>query len=40
MATPMGRFSTGGHSSVRNSAMPKPVGTAIAIAMIEVTSVP
>jgi len=30
----------GGHSSVKNSAMPNPVGTAIAMAMAEVTTVP
>ena len=28
-ATPMGRLSIGGQSSVRNRAMPKPVGTAM-----------
>ena len=39
-ATPMGRFSSGGHSSVRNSAIPKPTGTAIAMAIVEVTTVP
>ena len=38
--TPMGRFSQGGHSSVRNSAIPKPVGTANTIAIKEVTRVP
>ena len=40
IATPIGRFSHGGHSSVRNSAIPKPVGTASSIAISEVTSVP
>ena len=39
-ATPMGRFNIGGHSSVRNKAMPKPAGTAIAMAISEVTTVP
>jgi hypothetical protein len=39
-ATPIGRLSIGGHSSVRNSAMPKPVGTASSIAITEVTTVP
>ena len=39
-ATPMGLFSSGGQSSVRNKAIPKPVGTAISMAMSEVTTVP
>ena len=39
-ATPIGRFSSGGHSSVRNTAMPNPVGTARSIAINEVTTVP
>jgi hypothetical protein len=39
-ATPIGRFSMGGHSSVKNSAIPKPVGTAIAMAISDVTTVP
>src|ERR1700690_365914 len=39
-ATPIGLFNKGGHSSVKNSAMPNPVGTAIAMAMAEVTTVP
>ena len=39
-ATPMGLFSRGGQSSVRNKAIPKPVGTAINMAMSEVTTVP
>ena len=39
-ATPMGRLSIGGQSSVKKSAMPKPVGTAMAIAITEVTTVP
>ncbi len=39
-ATPIGRFSNGGHSSVRNKAMPKPAGTASSMAINEVTTVP
>ena len=39
-ATPIGRFSRGGQSSVRNSAIPNPAGTAIAMAITEVTTVP
>ncbi len=40
IAVPSGRFSHGGQSSVRNSAMPKLTGTPISRAMAEVTSVP
>jgi hypothetical protein len=40
MATPSGRRSQPGASSVRNSAMPKLTGTAITSAMNEVTRVP
>ena len=40
MATPIGRFSSGGQSSVRNSAIPNPAGTASSMAMTEVTTVP
>ena len=40
MATPTGRFSHAGDSSVRKMAMPKLTGTAISIAISEVTSVP
>ncbi len=39
-ATPIGRFSSGGQSSVKNSAMPNPAGTASSIAINEVTTVP
>ncbi len=39
-ATPMGRFSSGGHNSVKNSAMPNPAGTATSMAINEVTTVP
>src|SRR3984957_18511733 len=39
-ATPIGRLSSGGQSSVKNSAMPKPAGTASSIAINEVTIVP
>ena len=37
---PIGRRSHSGHSSVRKIAMPRPTGTAISMAMIEVTIVP
>ena len=37
---PIGRRSHIGHSSVRNSVMSRPSGTAIAMAMNEVTTVP
>jgi hypothetical protein len=37
---PSGRFSAGGHSSVRKTAMPKLIGTPTSIAIREVTSVP
>ncbi len=40
MAVPIGRRKIGGHSSVRKMAMPMPIGTAIAIAMTDVTIVP
>ena len=40
MATPIGRFNSGGQSSVRKSAIPKPTGTASAMASAEVTRVP
>ena len=40
MAMPIGRRSVGGQSSVRKMAMPRPTGTAISMAMTEVTSVP
>ena len=40
MAMPIGRRSHFGHSSVRNMAMNKPTGTAINMAMNEVTMVP
>ena len=40
MAMPIGRRSHIGQSSVRNIAMPRPTGTAISMAMNEVTSVP
>ncbi len=40
MAVPSGRRSHGGESSVRNIAMPKLTGIAIASAMADVTSVP
>src|SRR2546421_2415030 len=40
IAVPSGRLSHAGESSVRKSAMPKPPGTAISIAIAEVTSVP
>jgi hypothetical protein len=39
-ATPIGRFNKGGQSSVRNSAIPNPAGTASSMAIIEVTTVP
>ena len=40
MAVPSGRFSHGGDSSVRKSAIPKLTGTAIRRAMNDVISVP
>ena len=40
MAMPIGRRSHCGHSSVRKNAIIKPTGTAISMAMNEVTSVP
>ena len=40
MAMPIGRRSHSGHSSVRNNAIISPTGTAISMAMNEVTSVP
>jgi len=40
MAEDTGERSQGGATSVRNRAMPKLTGTAIRIAMPEVTSVP
>ena len=40
MAMPIGRRSHIGHSSVRNSAINRPTGTAITMAMNEVTIVP
>ena len=40
IAVPSGRLSQPGESSVRNSAMPKLTGTAIAMAMNEVITVP
>ena len=40
MAMPIGRRSHIGHSSVRNTAIKSPIGTAISMAMNEVTSVP
>ena len=40
MAMPIGRRSHGGHSSVRKKAINKPTGTAISMAINEVTSVP
>jgi hypothetical protein len=40
MAMPSGRFSHVGHSSVMNSAMPKPIGTPNNMAMIDVMIVP
>ena len=39
-AVPIGRRNEGGHSSVRKMAMPMPIGTAIAIAIADVTIVP
>ena len=39
-AIPIGRRSQSGHNSVRNTAINSPIGTAIAIAMTEVTIVP
>jgi len=39
-ATPIGRFRIGGHNSVRNSAIPNPAGTASAMAIRDVTTVP
>jgi len=40
MAVPRGRLSHAGDSSVRNSAMPKLTGTAMASAMMDVVTVP
>ena len=40
MAVPRGRLSQAGESSVRNRAMPKLTGTAMASAISEVASVP
>ena len=40
MAMPIGRRSHSGHNSVRNRAMNRPTGTAINMAMSEVTTVP
>ena len=40
MAMPIGRRSHIGHSSVRKSAMNNPTGTAMIMAMMEVTMVP
>ena len=40
MAIPMGRRSHSGQSSVRNTAINSPTGTAMTIAMNAVTSVP
>ena len=40
IAVPIGRRSFSGHSSVRKIAMPRPIGTAISMAMVAVTSVP
>ena len=40
MAMPIGRRSTGGQSSVRKNAIIRPIGTAITMAMADVTSVP
>ena len=40
MAMPIGRRSAWGQSSVRKIAMPSPRGTAMAMAITEVTSVP
>ena len=40
IAMPIGRLSHIGHSSVRNIAIRSPKGTAISIAMNDVTSVP
>ncbi len=40
MAMPIGRRSHCGQSSVRKKAIIKPTGTAISIAMSEVTTVP
>ena len=37
---PMGRRSTKGQSSLRKIAIPSPTGTAIAMAMMDVTTVP
>ena len=38
IAMPIGRRSAGGQSSVRKIAMPSPTGTAISMAMSEVTT--
>ena len=40
IAMPIGRRSHSGHSSVRNIAISSPIGTAISMAMSEVTIVP
>ncbi len=40
MAMPIGRRSHGGHSSVRKKAIIRPTGTAITMAMAEVSTVP
>ena len=40
MAMPIGRRSHGGHSSVRKNAIIRPTGTAISMAMNDVTTVP
>ena len=40
MAMPIGRRSQIGQSSVRNNAMNRPTGTAISMAISEVTMVP
>ena len=40
MAMPIGRRSHSGQSSVRKKAISRPTGTAISMAMSEVTSVP
>ena len=40
MAIPIGRRRNIGHSSVRKNAIMMPIGTAISMAMKEVTTVP
>ena len=40
IAMPIGRRSHCGHSSVRKSAISKPIGTAMSIAINDVTAVP